>query len=247
MNCACGSKAFFFEKITRDGIFNVYKCDTSETKKKGKCDFFYTEKIKDAFFIDPTPREEIYDKIEKIEKINPRELYIKKINLYINLYKNVTHLPKEYSTNYIANINYILKRLYMPLFFEDKESIETLSKRIELNVCEKYNAPDNIFPIRLLEYTQELEIEIKKKVKSDNKRNVKPKRKVRTERKVNNKLNFNSFIEEEAKEEEDTENKSICSDSDSESNIDENDNTFDIDKYDSEPEDAVDDSGAFSD
>lgn len=245
MNCACGSKAFFFEKITRDGIFNVYKCDTSETKKKGKCDFFYTEKIKDAFFIDPTPREEIYDKIEKIEKINPREVYIKKINLYINLYKNVTHLPKEYSTNYIANINYILKRLYMPLFFEDKESIETLSKRIELNVCEKYNAPDNIFPIRLLEYTQE--IEIKKKVKSDNKRNVKPKRKVRTERKVNNKLNFNSFIEEEAKEEEDTENKSICSDSDSESNIDENDNTFDIDKYDSEPEDAVDDSGAFSD
>tara|TARA_B110001450_G_scaffold42652_1_gene38895 strand:- start:13180 stop:13917 length:738 start_codon:yes stop_codon:yes gene_type:complete len=245
MNCACGSKAFFFEKITQDGIFNVYKCDTSETKKKGKCDFFYTEKIKDVFFIDPPPREEIYDKIEKIEKINPRELYIKKINLYIKLYKNVTHLPKEYSTNYIANINYILKRLYMPLFFEDKESIETLSKRIELNVCKKYIAPDNIFPIRLLEYTQELEI--KKKVKSDNKRNFKSKRKVRTERKVNNKLNFNSFIEEEDKEEEDTENKSICSDSDSESNIDENDNTFDIDKYDSEPEDEVDDSGAFSD
>jgi hypothetical protein len=235
MNCACGTKAFFFEKTTRNGIFNVYKCDTSETKKKGKCDFFHTEKIKDVFFIDPPPREEIYD---KIEKINPREMYIKKINLYIKLYKNVTHLPKEYSTNYIANINYILKRLNMPLFFEDKESIETLSKRVELNVCKKYIAPNNIFPVKLIEYTQELEI--KKKVK-----NVK-KRKYKSKIKADTKLDFNNFIEEEDKE-EDAENRSICSNSNSESVIDENDNTFDIDKYDSEPEDAVDDSGAFSD
>ena len=33
MNCKCGIKAFFFEKTTHEGTFNVFKCDTQETKK----------------------------------------------------------------------------------------------------------------------------------------------------------------------------------------------------------------------
>ena len=107
MNCKCGTKALFFEKTTLDGTFNVFKCDTQETKKKGKCDFYYSQKTKDPIKI---ITEDVSQTMEICTEVNPRETYIKNLNKYIKLLKNATHLNREYSTNYISNINYILKR-----------------------------------------------------------------------------------------------------------------------------------------
>lgn len=239
MNCKCGTKAFFFEKTTHEGTFNIFKCDTQETKKKVKCDFYYSQKIKDPVILDT---KDTGMSLEIYKPSDPREAYIKDINKYIRLLKNATHLPKEYSTNYIANINYILKRLNMQFYFEDTESIECLETRIKNN--EYILALDTssiTFPLKLTEYPLELSVPIKTKCSK--------KRKKISKVEVQ-KLDLKSFIEEEERSKQDEpDNKSESSDDSGEMSDEENDddNTFDVDDYNSDVEDTFDDAGAFSD
>jgi len=159
MNCKCGNKAFFFEKTTLDGTFHIFKCDTQETKKRGKCDFYYSQKTKDPVNVITGD----VSTMETHEEVNPRETYIKNLNKYIKLLKNAAHLPKEYSTDYIANINYILKRLNMKFYFEDTETIECLEKRIKNNECipDKPNISRITYPLKLTEYPPELSVPLK--------------------------------------------------------------------------------------
>ena len=240
MNCKCGTKALFFEKTTLDGTFDVFKCDTQETKKKGKCDFYYSQKTKDPIKI---ITEDVSQTMETRIEVNPRETYIKNLNKYIKLLKNATHLPKEYSTDYIANINYILKRLNMKFYFEDTETIECLEKRIKNNECIVIQ-PETTrikFPINLTEYPSELSVP--NKIKCSKKRK-------KMSRACAQKLDLKNFIEEEerSKHEDENDDKSDSSDGSGEmSDENEDDNTFDIDDYNSDVEDSFDDTGAFSD
>ena len=243
MNCKCGTKAFFFEKTTNQGTFNIFKCDTQETKKKVKCDFYYSQKIKDPVILDT---KDTGTSLEIYKPSDPREAYIKDINKYICLLKNATHLPKEYSTNYIANINYILKRLNMKFYFEDTESIECLEERIKNNeyILSRLDTSSITFPLKLTEYPLELSVPIKTKCSK--------KRKKISKVEVQ-KLDLKSFIEEEERskqeksnEEEENDNKSDFSDESSEMS-DEKDNTFDIDDYNSDVDETFDDAEAFSD
>lgn len=243
MNCKCGIKAFFFEKTTSDGVFNVFKCDAPESKKKGKCDFFYSQKIKDPVI---WVTEDVIQTMETFsEEVKPRDAYMKVLNKYIRLLKNTTHLPKEYSANYIANINYILKRLNMEFYFEDTESIECLEKRVKNNEC-RLNIPiytSLAFPLRLTEYPPDLKVSLKRKCKKT--------------RKIKSRLEFmkidlKNFIEEDEKDkqEEEIDNKSVCSINSSEMSGDtdiDDDNTFDVEGVDSDIDESIDDTGAFSD
>lgn len=239
MNCKCGTKAFFFEKTTLDGTFNVFKCDTQETKKKGKCDFYYLQKIKE-------PNEKIENTThvtESYKEVKPRETYMKNLNKYIQLLKNTTHLPKEYSTNYIANINYILKRLNMRFYFEDTESIECLEKRINNNECVLNISTyiSVVYPLKLADYPLELSVPLKATRKK--------RRKIKTKTEIY-KVDLKNYIEQDEKEkqEEEIDNKSDFSE-DSEEMSDENDDdkTFDVDDYKSDVDETFDDAGAFSD
>ena len=247
MNCKCGNKAFFFEKTTLDGTFNVFKCYTQETKKKGKCDFYYSQKTKDPIKI---ITEDVSQTMVPCIEANPRETYIKNLNKYIKLLKNSKHLPKEYSTDYIANINYILKRLNMKFYFEDTETIECLEKRIKNNECIRDTSGISkiTYPLKLTEYPPELSVPLKTKRRR--------RKKIKSEASVR-KLDLKNFIEEDekAKQEEEIDNKSVnrgykssdSSDDDDDDCDDDNDKTFDIDNCDSDVEESFDDTGAFSD
>ena len=242
MNCNCGNKALFFEKTTTNGTFNIFKCDTQETKKKSKCNFYHSQKIKD-------PIEKIKNTTqvnETFQEVKLRETYMKDLNKYIQLFKNAIHLPKEYSTNYIANINYILKRLNMKFYFEDTETIECLEKRIKNNECIP-NKPDIskiTYPLKLTEYPPELSVPLKTRRRR--------RKKIKSEASVH-KLDLKNFIEqdEKAKQEEEIDNKSVCSykssDISDDDSDDDNDKTFDVDDCDSDVDESFDDTGAFSD
>jgi len=247
MNCKCGTKAFFFEKTTHEGTFNVFKCDTQETKKKVKCDFYYSQKINDSVKSDIP---DTYKSMEICKSSDPGETYTKDINKYICLLKNSKHLPKEYSTDYIANINYILKRLSMKFYFEDTESVECLETRIKNNeyIPSRPDTSSITFPLKLTEYPPELSVPMK--TKSKKKRKTKSREEIK-------KLDLKNFIEQEEKskekksnEEDENDNKSDFSDESSEmsdENENENDNTFDVDDYNSDVDETFDDTGAFSD
>ena len=82
--------------------------------------------------------------METHEEVNPREIYMKDLNKYIRLLKNVTHLPKEYSTDYIANINYILKRLKDILDLSEKEYFRIIKKKNEVKPWETIIVAENL-------------------------------------------------------------------------------------------------------
>jgi len=260
MNCKCGTRALFFEKTTTEGTFNIFKCDAPESKKKGKCDFFCSHKIKGPK--KPMETTLIQTEIETKEKENPRETYINTINRYIGLYKNSKHLPREYYADYIANMNYILKRLHMPLYFEDTETIESLEIRIYKNICVKHVVYKSIYPISLTGYPPELAVPTKakckkiRKIKSrvenqklDFKNLIEIEEKTAHTEEENSKQEENSIQKEENTKQEEIDKKSVCSDDDSDDDESANDadNTFDIEDCDSNAEDSCDDTGAFSD
>lgn len=243
MNCKCGIKALFFEKTTSDGTFNIFKCDTQETKKKVKCDLYYSQKIKDPVILDTPDTTQTYLYTE----VNPSETYMKDLNRYIYLLKNATLLPKEYSTDYIANINYILRRLNKKFYFEDTESIESLETRIKNNeyIPSRPDTTSIKFPLKLTEYPPELSVPLK--TKSKKKEKTKSREKIK-------KLDLKNFIVEEeiSKQGDEDDNKSDFTENSNESSDenkddDDNDNTFDIDDYNSDVDETFDDTGAFSD
>jgi hypothetical protein len=235
MNCDCGNRAFFFEKITTDGTFRVFKCESSETKKKNKCKFFYTEKVKEPTLIGKNTTTCVAATRIKTFSID----YVEKLKSSIKLFKNSSHLPRELNATHEANINYFLKQLNMPLFFEKKETISQLELRIDLNTRNKTIEHVNIFPVKLIEFPEELSVPKKpKRIKKIKKKTVR-----------NNVLDLCDLIKKDEEYDIESKDKNLSSDYSEESDVDdnENDNTFDIDSYDSAPDDDLDDMGAFSD
>lgn len=233
MNCKCGIRAFFFEKITNDGRFMVYRCEAPETKKKVKCDFKLENKIGDI-----SPSELISKTTDKNEKLDKTVNYMKELDKYIKLCKITQHLPSVYSDNYRSNINYILNKFNMPIFLYENETIDSLQKRIKLNIIKTAAVPDKKYPISLLEIEESLCV---------------PKRKSKKNKiKIKKELSYKCIIDElidEDKENLDTEpkeeEKSESGDSDSDIN---EDDTFDVDSVNSDFEDNFnDEEGAFSD
>lgn len=238
MNCKCGIRAFSFEKITNDGRFMVYRCEAPETKKKVKCDFKLENKTGDI-----SHSELISKTSDKNENLGKKVNYMKELDKYINLCKITQHLPSVYSDNYRSNINYILNKFNMPIFLYENETIDSLQKRIKLNIIKTAAVPDKKYPISLLEIEESLCVPKRKsKNKSKSKKN-----KVKIENELSYKI-IDELIDEE-KENLDTEPKeeenSESEDSDSDIN---EDDTFDVDSVNSDFEDNFnDDDGAFSD
>ena len=242
MNCKCGVRAFYLEKVSDSGRYGIYKCDPKENKKKARCEFYHT-----VSFNKPGTSE-TEKKIFKTENINSN---IKcsdhaEVKKYINLYKITQHLPENYSDMYISNINYILKRMNMDLFFRHSEKIEDLEERIKQNIktiVKSYNKNDLKFPIKMLVLPVGLVVPKKTKTKK-----IKTKNK-----KIKNEIDIDYFITQDEKEIKPGNELPINtdlmseSDSDSEEPVDK-DNTFDVESDNSEPEDNdFDESGAFSD
>ena len=149
----------------------------------------------------------------------------------------------------------------MRFYFEDTESVECLEKRIKNNECiiSQPDTPRITFPLKLTEYSPELRVPLKTKRKKI--------KKIKTKLEIV-KFDFNSFIENDEFEKpvdeiekhvdnieklvDEIDNKSVCSDNSSEISdvidIDNDDNnTFDVDDYDSDVDESFDDTGAFSD
>lgn len=234
MNCDCGNRAFFFEKISTEGTLRVFKCDY-DVKKKTRCTFLHTEKIKEPVIINSkkTPIEPIVE-----NKVNTRGDYIKTLKSHINLFKNSCHLPRELNVIHSANINHILNKLNMPLFFENQETLINLEKRIDSNVQNVKIEHINIFPLKLVDYPENLSVPKKiKRVKKVNKRS-----------RINTNVDLGYFIRKDEDSEADDSDKSSVSDESEKSDTfnDDNDNTFDVESYNS-GEDVEDDAGAFSD
>tara|TARA_X000001036_G_scaffold105005_2_gene98149 strand:- start:7831 stop:8637 length:807 start_codon:yes stop_codon:yes gene_type:complete len=268
MKCDCGLNAFFYEKICKEGRLHFYKCGLilSESKKKVKCDFLIEKYIRE------TPISMVVCKKEKIsilnkgvsDKINSEENYRLDLNKYINLCEITKDRPKRLRSNYLANINYILNKLNFPLFFEETESLESLKKRINQKYIKKKKI-ESFFPIKLIDYPEYLKpfeikkgkkekrkIVIKKLVKMDTKvydyekeeketdeekTNVNVNVNVNNDVNVNNNVNVNNDVNERILE----------SDNESDEETDIENNTFDVDDYESVDEYDDCDGGGFSD
>tara|TARA_B110001450_G_scaffold249666_1_gene267328 strand:+ start:502 stop:1266 length:765 start_codon:yes stop_codon:yes gene_type:complete len=254
MNCKCGARAFYFEKVSREGRYGIYKCDPKENKKKARCDLYHT------ISFNKPGTSETEKKIFKTENSNSNSnSNIKysdhaEVKKFIHLYKITGHLPENYSDMYISNINYILKRMNMDLFFRHSEKIEDLEERIKQNIQTNVKSHDNNlkFPIKMAVLPTGLDVPKETKIK-----------KIKTKNKKFKNLNGKSYInikkiEEYEKIEEEKEikpcnelpsNTDLMSESDSDSDESpDKDNTFDVESDNSEPEDNdIDESGAFSD
>jgi len=237
INCACGIPAFFYEVIKSDNSrYSVYKCGTlSSESKRGRCDLnkeTFLNKIK------------IQD-IEVISKeIQPEEVLDSKIEMYKNL-ENYIHLleisQNNYGMskdNYVSNINFILKKLNLPLFFQKKENLISLKFRIYDIPCKKV-PQKNLYPISILEIPENLRTQNKKSIRKTKiicNKNYLKKSVARVV--LDSKDIIDSIkkleIKSDSEKESDSENEEDCS--------------FDIDISDSDAEDNFfDDGGEFSD
>tara|TARA_B100000287_G_scaffold35660_1_gene32866 strand:+ start:3491 stop:4252 length:762 start_codon:yes stop_codon:yes gene_type:complete len=253
MKCDCGPNAFFYEKICKEGRLHFYKCGLilSESKKKVKCDFLIEKYVGEAP-MDVCKKEEtvIFNK-EMSNKINTEENYRLDLKKYINLCEITKDRPKRLRANYLANINYILNKLNFPLFFEETESLESLKERIKQKCIPKRKIESN-FPIKLIDYPEYLKpVEIKK--------GKKEKKKIVVEKRVKMDTKVSDYEKEEENEitEEKTsgyniinanlDGKILESDNESDEESDIENNTFDVDEYDSVDEYDDCDGGGFSD
>tara|TARA_B100000212_G_scaffold338460_2_gene315017 strand:- start:6265 stop:7017 length:753 start_codon:yes stop_codon:yes gene_type:complete len=250
MKCDCGLNAFFYEKICEEGRLYFYKCGLilSESKKKVKCDFLIEKYVGEALISTVVCKKE---ETAIFNKINTEENYRLDLNKYINLCEITKDRPKRLRSNYLANINYILNRLNFPLFFEETESLESLKERIKKKCIPKRKI-QSIFPIKLIDYPEYLKpVKIKK--------GRKEKKKIVAEKSVK----MDSKVLYYEKEEETTEEKRDCynivnvnetvnekileSDNESDEESDIENNTFDVDDYESVDEYDDFDVGGFSD
>ena len=241
MKCDCGYTAFYYQKFADNKKWDIYRCGhvTIESKKKTKCDMNICEYISEINC--PETKKRVVH-IQK-EKIDVEKLYGVDLQKYIHLCEITQKFSKKYRWNYIANINFLLRKLNFDLYFEDKETLESLKHRIK-NKCVPRAIKKTQFPIKLVDYPDYLAV-IK------NEPNVIEKKKKKSEKiKKKHFLLEGSELEENENENE-NENKPreeiLPSDAESDSE-DEGDNTFDIDNYDSEEDYGdFDDGGAFSD
>ena len=262
MKCDCGYTAFYYQKFADNKKWNVYKCGHAmiESKKKTKCDMNICEYISEINC--PETKKHVVHIQE--EKIDSEKLYRDDLQKYIHLCEITKTFSKTYRWNYNANINFLLRKLNFDLYFEDKETLESLKHRIKNKYTPRVIKKTE-FPIKLVDYPdyldiikEELVITEKKKKITDKKKKITEKKKKKSE-KIKKKHFLIAGDEPEEQEENENENKNenenenkpreeiLSSDAESDSE-DEGDNTFDIDNYDSgEDYEDFDDGGAFSD
>lgn len=232
MNCKCGYPAFYFEKISDNKKWAIYKCGYAmiDTKKKTKCDFLENKLISEI--ISPVFKDTIKSS-GKSTYVNVEKKYREELAKFINLCEITKDFPVKYRANYISNINYLLCKLNFSLYFEEKETLENLKIRTKCEYTPRITKP-SVYPIRLVDYPSELAVN---KIKKTSKKKSKPKVK-----------KFKSVILNLENEPEVDKNEELESDSDSEFSENSEDETFDVDNYDSEEEcEDFDESGAISD
>jgi len=237
MNCKCGVAAFFYETIKSDKKkYSVYKCGILHSEsKRGKCDFILETELNKI----KLPSYEIKPQETSIELIkNNKNDFYKNLENYIYLLEISKNNYGMSKFNYISNINFILKKLNLPLFFNNKESLTSLKFRI-YNIPSKKSIKNRIYPISILEIPDNFKIQNKKFIRKTKTVLSKNYNKPGIPRIV---LNPDDIISSIKKLE-------IKSDSEDDSDSqDESDNFFDVDISDSEIEDNFcDDGGGISD
>jgi hypothetical protein len=248
MNCICGIQAFFYETIKSDQLkYKIYKCGYVGSEcKRGKCDFNIETQLHKITL--PIYNSIIDPESQKILKYKPYD-YIKELENYIHLYeisKNNYSMSKD---NYISNINFILKKLNFPLFFAHRESLHSLKLRIYNVPCKK-KIKKSEYPVLILEIPENL--------KTINKKTSKKVKSFPIKNHVKNNprtvlLSTDELLEniKKMKIKSDTENgdeNGDENDDENEDEHDEDDNSFDVDNYESDIEDTFfDDGGGISD
>jgi hypothetical protein len=238
MNCKCGNPAFFYETIKQDNIkYHIYKCGTLLSDKKEKCNFKLERVVKKVEILNPLVCSQI-DVVEKYEE-DPKIVAVKNLEHYIYLFEISTNNYGMCRDNYVSNINFNLRKLCFPLFFPRNENISSLKLRI-------YNV--SIIKKSKIHNYPEIIIEIPDNLKTFNKK-IKVKNscfKTTAIKKSRNTIGYIIKSDEELLDK--IKKMEIVSDnSDTESKIDE-DNSFDIDSYDSELDTSpFDDGGGLSD
>jgi hypothetical protein len=238
INCKCGVPAFFYELIKSDNSrYSVYKCGIlSSESKRGRCNLnseTFINKVKIE-----TPQVDLICKetLTEIDDTN-NEIY-KNLENYIHLLEISQNNYGMSKDNYISNINYLLKKLNMPLFFQKKENLLSLKCRIYDTPCKKKSIK-SLYPISILEIPENLRIQNKKSI-----------------RKTKIVFNKNSYTKSMSRIVLDTKDildsikkLEIKSDSENDSESEnEEDCSFDVDISDSEVEDNFfEDGGDFSD
>lgn len=241
MKCECGYNAFYYQKIIDNKKYNVYKCGHTmiESKRKTKCDMNINEFVADIKQINN--KNNINSQSFYADKKNSEEEYRKELDKYINLCDITKNFSSVYRFNYISNINFILKKLRFPLYFEEKETLDSLRNRIKCKTNYKIEYKPETKTI-LVEIPDYLAVNRK-----SNKCIKKNKKQSNTE--LIHKVSHLLINKDEPDENTQNEKEEILdSESESENESDEEDNTFDVDNYDSENdyEDPY-DGGAFSD
>jgi hypothetical protein len=224
MNCKCGVPAFFYTTIDQDRFkCQIFKCGSvvSELKSKVKCDFKIEKKLN--LVIEEKIVSKTIDEIKE-ESFDFESSMKKEIERYIYLYEISKNNFGLCRNNYLSNINYYLRKLNFPLFFIEKESLESLKVRITNNYVKK-NKRKNDCPLKLLEIPDNLMYTPIKKSRLIHKTKSTPK----------SIEIFTCYSEENIiKKFDNLEILSDVEESDTKSDID---NTFDIDDYESDLED----------
>ena len=235
MKCDCGYTAFYYTAFTDNKKWNVYKCGHTnvESKKKTKCEMDFREFIEDipmACDVSEDVDEEIVDTEDPEMKIK------KKIREYIHL----CEITKYGRGNYIANINHLLRRLNFQLYFAERETLESLKARLENKYVPRV-PKKSIYPLNIIEYPDCLKIKTTQphKKKSTNK---KPKSTGAARSFI-----LNTDITEPEEEDKKPKEEMLPSDTETDTEDELDDNTFDVDSYDSGEDHDDYDGGAFSD
>lgn len=242
MKCECGYNAFYYQKTENYKKWNVYKCGhvMIESKRKTRCDMNICEYISEI----NCPEIEKQKVHAKEEKINRKKLYRDDLQKYIYLCEITQKFSKKYRWNYVANINFLLRKLNFDLYFEEAETLESLKQRIKNKYVPRVIKKTE-FPIKLTDYPDYLAVLKKEPIIIEKKK--KESEKIKKKHFLLAGGDQGELEENENKNENKPREEILPSDTVSDSE-DEGDNTFDIDNYDSgEDYEDFDDGGAFSD
>ena len=252
MLCHCKEFCFTYEAIKKIndkkcGVYRINKCGIilMDSKKKKKCDFFQEMFIKEFIIENIKKRDDLTITYKK-----NKPDYLSQLNWYINLYEIVNDINikqgvfENFNIKYIKNINYFLNIMQYKLFFDDKETIESLKIRLKRPPDNKKVKEKNIYPIVCIDIPEYLKHDYKHKNKK--KKMYKPSLKslIKPDQDIFEKL-------DETEKELDPLNKNENSDDEDEEDDEEEEKEeeggFDIDDYVSENEDSCGDEGEFSD
>lgn len=221
MLCNCKDPCFMLTQLSHKGKFEIYKCNNIfDSKKKKKCDF-----VKEIFISEIKTSLDDEKTTKKTENKPVVTDLRKDLDKYIKLFE-LSYSKNLPVGNICANINFILKRLNYKLFFEEKESIDSLKIRISNppdNIIVKTNKPKVYHVIDLPDFIQG-----PRRIKKKGRRKF-----------------ISDTIDEYISEDSEEENE--MSDDSSDKNSETNEDGFDIDEIDSDVEDHYEDDGNYSD